>query len=720
MHGVVGRGLLLCLIWLGVAAAPAHSAGWAPLRPVGVGIANNDGLAADLSPSGAAAIVWRGTSEGHQAILASSGVAGGAFTSPVVISGGTADVGRPALAVSSGGVAVATWSQNGSVMAAVRSSSGTWAPPEPVAVTSDPVPSVAIGDNGKAVVTWVGNGVWGLGPQASWRVPGGVWTAPEYIERYPGGETQVAIDAHGNATALWRRSPTSSDPPSIVAVAERPAGSDEWSSPVQTWGSGAWLQLAVARSGAAAVTWEASPGVVMATVRSAGGSWSGAENTNVQLGDYITEVPDIAIDGGGAATVIVPRLVGGVDVNRRPAGGAWPDDEQHLAVPVSTENSQYPAVAANGRGFTLISWFGLKDPHPFGGGGTPLAQVATRLPSGSWTQPLAIGNPGGTVAIDVDESDNGLVCWTTRTATAAIQCRAYDATPPRLLDLAVPATGRAELPVSFGVRPVDSFSALGATTWDFGDGTAATGTRPAHTYARAGRYTVRVTARDVLGNATSAQRVITIAPAPPRITGLDADFRRATFQRSRLSDQARVRIAGTITAPLRVSLRLTGPVRPRAERKTVELAERRLDAGAFSESVRIPGALAARLLPGKYELEVSGPGLTPAAARLKLGAPRQGVVMARRISRSRTGPNLLHVTDAKRLWATFTFAPGAAAKQDLRAVWYAPNRKAPVGSFPVKRAFSWWGNPNGLAAGRWRCALVARGRVVDSVSIVVG
>jgi len=88
------------------------------------------------------------------------------------------------------------------------------------------------------------------------------------------------------------------------------------------------------------------------------------------------------------------------------------------------------------------------------------------------------------------------------------------------------------------------------------------------------------------------QRVITVAPAPPRITTLDAGFRRSAFRRSRLSDGARVLVRGAITAPLRVSLRLTGPMRPRAERKTVVIAERGLDAGAFSETVRVPGALA--------------------------------------------------------------------------------------------------------------------------------
>ena len=96
--------------------------------------------------------------------------------------------------------------------------------------------------------------------------------------------------------------------------------------------------------------------------------------------------------------------------------------------------------------------------------------------------------------------------------------------------------------------------------------------------------------------------------------------------------------------------------------------------------------------------------------------------MAHRISTSRRGPNLFAVTRTKHLWATFIFAPGSRTPRRLTARWYAPGRAKPVGAFPVAGSapFSFWGNPNGLKKGRWRCVLSSRITTLDRVTIRVG
>ena len=92
---------------------------------------------------------------------------------------------------------------------------------------------------------------------------------------------------------------------------------------------------------------------------------------------------------------------------------------------------------------------------------------------------------------------------------------AYDRTGPRLDSLSVPATGVAGSSVRFGVVPLDTWGAAASPHWDFGDGTSDSGSEPSHTYAGAGRYTVRVTSSDTLGNQSTAESVIDVANATP-------------------------------------------------------------------------------------------------------------------------------------------------------------------------------------------------------------
>src|SRR3954454_11222418 len=81
-----------------------------------------------------------------------------------------------------------------------------------------------------------------------------------------------------------------------------------------------------------------------------------------------------------------------------------------------------------------------------------------------------------------------------------------------------------------GTRPVhfdaggsgDPDGAPASITWDFGDGTSATGSAPAHNYARSGDYTAKVTVADNLWpqvTSTATVPVHAIAPtAAPAIT----------------------------------------------------------------------------------------------------------------------------------------------------------------------------------------------------------
>lgn len=65
----------------------------------------------------------------------------------------------------------------------------------------------------------------------------------------------------------------------------------------------------------------------------------------------------------------------------------------------------------------------------------------------------------------------------------------------------MPASATAGRPASFAVSPFDDWSALGATSWSFGDGATATGAGVSPTYAAPGTYTVVVRSADAVGKA---------------------------------------------------------------------------------------------------------------------------------------------------------------------------------------------------------------------------
>ncbi|HEU0317563.1 MAG TPA: PKD domain-containing protein, partial [Solirubrobacteraceae bacterium] len=81
---------------------------------------------------------------------------------------------------------------------------------------------------------------------------------------------------------------------------------------------------------------------------------------------------------------------------------------------------------------------------------------------------------------------------------------------PPAVAIAVSGSRRAGAALGFAVA-VKAPAGLAALTIDFGDGTArARGVRASHRYARAGRFTVRVSAVDRLGNRAVVARPIAI------------------------------------------------------------------------------------------------------------------------------------------------------------------------------------------------------------------
>jgi hypothetical protein len=134
--------------------------------------------------------------------------------------------------------------------------------------------------------------------------------------------------------------------------------------------------------------------------------------------------------------------------------------------------------------------------------------ACTRRAWSSTTDLTDLGNAYPDVSVDGD-GDALFVA-----ASSRVVAQADDRAGPRLRDLSVPTAATVGVASSFAVSPIDAWSPLATTTWDFGDGATATGAAPTHTYATAGTKTVTVTATDALTHTSTTTAAVLVAPAP--------------------------------------------------------------------------------------------------------------------------------------------------------------------------------------------------------------
>ena len=138
----------------------------------------------------------------------------------------------------------------------------------------------------------------------------------------------------------------------------------------------------------------------------------------------------------------------------------------------------------------------------FGDGGTSSSNSATA--SRTYTA-------AGTYTVTLTVTDNlGATGTTTRTVTVTTPNL-----PPTASFQFLPTGGPAPLFVFFDAsQSSDPDGAIANYTWDFGDGTEPVGGKtPAHTFATAGTYTVRLTVQDSQGTSASTTQSITVTPA---------------------------------------------------------------------------------------------------------------------------------------------------------------------------------------------------------------
>ncbi len=546
--GVLALGCVAA--WL--LAAPHAFATPAWVTPVNLTEPRNEAFSAHVAAdaSGDATAVWfLREGNGNTVIQAASRPAGGPWQATVDISeAGAGFLSEPAVAVDAHGDVVATWSieyyglRNSVVQSAFKPTGDPWQAPVTVSEVPEEHPpgpqenvgpvKVAFDAEGDAIALWSRNFGGNANHesinvvQSAIRPAGGSWQAPVSVSD-PGGqasEAQVALDANGDAIAVWE----SKDPKRsecfgehVIQSALRPAGST-WQAPVDlSETSGACdsegPKLAVDSAGDAVVMWRRFERVegegavwLQAVNMSAHGIWRGPANVSPVVGGAGASEPEVAIDGQGNATAVWEGNINETEAvwsSTRPVGGSW-------QVPVDISGpgqTTEPDVTLDPAGNAIAVWRRYQG---------DVIQSAVRPAGGLWQPPVNVSQAGQETRMPSVASDalgNAAAVWMSSShngdiSTEIVQSAGYAAAGPQLDDLSIPSTGTARTPVSFTVSPLSVWSTVAETRWSFGDGTSATGTSPTHTYAKAGIYEVTVESEDALGNKTRSSGSIRIAP----------------------------------------------------------------------------------------------------------------------------------------------------------------------------------------------------------------
>jgi hypothetical protein len=510
---VAGAAALLALAVLVLPASAAPT--WLlPAATVSDAKSINPAVAADAA--GNVVALWsRDTGSSDYVLEARAHSVGGSWGTVDPLGPAGAYGVNPKVALDRGGNAFAIWS-NGGIQAAVRPTGGAWGPSQTLSGGTVDAPYLAVNATGDAVALWrrFPDASLPYTVQAAFR-RGGAWQAPQTAFGVSGKQVfplAVAIDSAGNAAALWiyYDSLTSRK----LQVSYRAAGAADWETPVDLTSYSATCcggDLGFDAAGNALAVF-GDGGTIKSSQRAGpAGAWSAPQSVGSG------EEPQLAVGPTGDAAMIWTFSGTRLNVATRPAPtGVWSAPKE---LATNAEEAYLVDVAVDGAGRALVAWvvFESSRHHVLVSRGT----VATN----SWENALPISIPGAEAAfptVALDSAGNGVVAFmeTSDPSTGPYFIRAapLDVAGPIFSGFSIPSTATAGTSVPFAVGSADAWSPLApGPYWDFGDGTFALGTNVTHTYASPGTYTVSVTHADAVANTTTATGTVAVAAkqAPP-------------------------------------------------------------------------------------------------------------------------------------------------------------------------------------------------------------
>ena len=528
---VLAAGLVLLILALPQSAAATPT--W--LAPKNFSVSGNGGdLNVRVDAAGDAFVVWARSGT----VQAAQRPAGGTWSAAQNISGSCIAPQAVQLAVSPGGAAVAVWEcpkgGNTIVQASTRARGGSWSPPHDLSQAGQDAhaPQVALDRTGDALAVWARSNGTDVILQAAFRRANGAWLPAENVSG-PGLDVDrpdVALDAAGNAVAVWQSSADGSS--SIIQAATR-TSAGSWSTPqsLSSPGFAERPQAGVDSAGEAVAVWSfhSANARVEAAVRRAGGSWAPAQTLSSPGADALQPRVDVNPRGNAiAAWVSFDGRTNVIQTTSRSRGGAWSAVQD---ISPRSPDLGAPRIALDAAGDVVAVWRGLSSARE-------RIQAVRHPARGAWSAPKLISS-GSTDAdlpdVALDATGNGAAIWQAGNGvTWKVQTAGLDAAGPVLR----PRIAGQRIPQSrltFSVLPFDVWSALrGRPHWVFGDGTSANGRRVTHAYRTAGSYTVRVSQADVLGNATTAVRRLVVEEpcVVPAVVGKTLAAAKAAIRRS--------------------------------------------------------------------------------------------------------------------------------------------------------------------------------------------
>jgi len=204
---------------------------------------------------------------------------------------------------------------------------------------------------------------------------------------------QVAIDASGNASAVWVENNL------IKASTKSVSGS--WTSEVTISATGASSPYLVAdHSGNLTAIWIASTGVITAATKPSSGTWS----STTALSSAGASSPTLCVDSAGDVVAAWVRS-GNVETSTKLFGMSW-----QTRVTITSTAAATPVVAVGSSGSNTratIVWQGTSS-------GTNVVYSSTKLISGSWSTPQIISETTHNAAqpyAAVDANGNIIAVW---------------------------------------------------------------------------------------------------------------------------------------------------------------------------------------------------------------------------------------------------------------------------------------------------------------------
>ena len=579
-----------------------------------------------LDAEGNAVAVWM--RYGSDPVVQATSRAAGApsFSTPRDLSAAGQDAAEPHVALDAAGNATAVWTRsNGSHSVVQAASRAAGAPffsaPQDLSASGQNAaePHVALDAEGNAIAVWRRFDGSRFVVQAASRAAGApFFSAPQDLSAsgQNAEEPHVALDAEGNAIAVWRRFNGSQF---VVQAASRPAGAPFFSAPQDLSAPAEAArapQVALDAQGNAIAIWTRFNGshvVVQAASRAAGAPFFSAPE-DLSASGQNAEEPQVALDAQGNAIAVWRRSNGShfvVQAARRAAGAPFFSAPQDLSAAGQTAHN--PQVALDADGNAIAVWTRSNGSHFV----VQTASRAAGAPSFSAPQDLsAAGENAGEPQVAFDAQGNAIAVWRRwNGSNDVIQGAGYDAAGPQLRQLTIPGGGTVGDTLSFAVAPLDVWTQVASVTWDFGDATSASGNQVTHAYRTPGSYGVIITATDSLGNVTIATRTITIRAAPVRdLTApvlsalrLSPSTFRAAPRGASIAAAIGTRLSYTLSEPAKVRFTIARQTKGRrAGRRCVKPMSRNRKARPCTRLIAVRGGFSQSGKAGRNRLRFTG------------------------------------------------------------------------------------------------------------------